>query len=251
MRRLLFLVICFVWTAACTPAPTPIEEPPGSDQQPTEKPSSTEEPAAPTKLPADLTPAQLAALQSLSESLGVPVEEIKLVSTEAVDWPDGCLGVQEEGVGCTEAIVPGFRILLEANGQEVEYRTNEDGTQVRPATILLKWRREGGIAGFCDFLTIYLSGEVHRSSCDNGDLVEAYLREVLSDEELAKLEEWVQEYGNVSIDASDPKGVSDRMVVILEFTGLGSQETVTAADEQLLLDFAQSINNTLAKGTVR
>jgi hypothetical protein len=152
---------------------------------------------------------------------------------------------------CTEAIVPGFRILMEVNGREVEYRTSEDGTQVRPATVLMKWKREGGIAGFCDFLTVYLSGEVHRSSCDSGELVEARLSDVLSNEEIAKLEDWVQENGTVSIDASDPKGVSDRMVVILEFMGVGSRETITAADEQQLLAFAQSLNEALAKGPIR
>ena len=254
MRRSLLVVLCFVLMTACASAPTPIEEPPGNDEQPAPtaaaEPSSTGEPSA-TQLPADLTPAQLGAVQALSESLGVPVEEIKLGSTEAVDWPDGCLGVQEEGVMCTEAIVRGFRILLEAQGREVEYRTNEDGAQVRPATVLMKWRREGGIAGFCDFLTLYLSGEVHRSSCDGNQLVEERLREVLSREELARLEEWVQEYSAISIDASDPKGVSDRMVITLEFIGLGSRETVTSAEEQQLLQFAQSLNETLAKGPTR
>jgi hypothetical protein len=55
------------------------------------------------------------------------------------------------------------------------------------------------------------------------------------------LNAWAESYGHVNIDASDPKGVSDRMVVILEFMGLGTQETVSAADEQELLEFAQSL----------
>lgn len=243
MRKLLLVVLCFVLMTACAPAPTPIEEPPGNDGQPasTEKPSNTDEPSA-TQLPVDLTPAQLAAIKALAESLGVPAEEIKLISTEAVDWPDGCLGVQEEGLSCTDAIVPGFRIILEANGRQVEYRTNEDGTQVRPATILMTWKREGGIAGFCDSMTVYLSGEVHVTSCKTGQFVEQRLIDVLSKEELAKLEEWVQSYGNVSIDASDPKGVSDRMVVVLTFAGLGSDQTVTSSEQRELVNFAQELH---------
>jgi len=37
----------------------------------------------------------------------------------------------------------------------VEYRTNQDGMQIRPATVLMTWKREGGIAGFCDYITVF------------------------------------------------------------------------------------------------
>ena len=230
------LLVCALFillVTACAPGAAPTEEPSSPDQEPT--PTNTDSPE-------DLTPAQLAAVTALSENLGLPPESIKLVSTEAVDWPDGCLGVQEEGLMCTQAIVPGFRIILEADGREVEYRTNEDGTQVRPASILMKWKREGGIAGFCDFLTVFLSGEVHRSSCKNDEYAEERLSNVLSEAEIAKLDAWVQEFGTVTIDASDPKGVSDRMVVTLEFVGLGSQETISAANQKELLEFAQLLS---------
>lgn len=238
MRRVLFV---FVWIALILTACA-------SEVAATEEPSTPapEEPSTPTHIPVDLTPAQLAAINALSENLNLPADEIKLVSTEAVEWPDGCLGVQEEGLMCTQVIMPGFRVILEANGREVEYRTNEDGEQIRPATILLTWKREGGIAGFCDALTVYLSGEVHRSSC-KGEYVEARLSDVLSEAEMTTLNGWIDTYGNVSIDASDPKGVADRMVVTLEFTGQGNKATATAADEKELLEFAQSLNQALSK----
>ena len=54
----------------------------------------------------DLTPAQLAAVQALSSLHNIPVDQITVVSTEAVDWPDGCLGVVLPGVACTQAPVP-------------------------------------------------------------------------------------------------------------------------------------------------
>ncbi|HUE97702.1 MAG TPA: hypothetical protein VMN99_00530, partial [Anaerolineales bacterium] len=205
--------------------------PPIMDEQPTTTEGSI-----------DLTPAQLAAIEALSENLKIATDEIRLVSTEAVDWPDGCLGVAAEGLACTQVITPGFRIILEANDREVEYRTNEDGTQIRSATVLMTWKREGGIAGFCDLLTVYLSGEVHRSSCKSGEYVEERVSNILSEAEIAKLDEWVQEYGTVNIDASDPKGVSDRMVVTLEFMGHGNQETISAANEKELLEFAQLLS---------
>jgi hypothetical protein len=195
----------------------------------------------------DLTPAQLAAINALSESSDLPADEIKLISTEAVDWPDGCLGIQMEGLMCTQAIVPGFRVILEANGREVEYRTNQDGTQIRPATVLMTWSREGGIAGFCDHLTVYLSGEVQKTSCKSDAPVEESLTAVLSKAETEKLNKWIETYGDVNIDASDPKGVSDRMVVTLELTGLGSQESLSATNEKELMEFAQSLYQELSK----
>lgn len=210
------------------------------EAQATEGPILDEQPT-PTHIPVDLTPAQRAALTALSENTGLPVDEIKLVSTEAVEWPDGCLGVQEEGLACTQVITPGFRIILDANGRQVEYRTNEDGTQIRPATVAMTWKREGGIAGFCDSMTVYLSGEVHASSCKGGQYVEERLIDVLSEDEMAKFDEWLSKYGNVNIEVSDPKGVSDRMVVILTFMGTGSQQTLSASEKQELVNFAQEL----------
>jgi hypothetical protein len=83
------------------------------------------------QLPVDIPPAQRMAIAALSANLGVPGEQIKIVTSEAVEWPDGCLGVRKIGVMCTEAIVPGFRIVLEALGQQYEAHTNADGTVVR------------------------------------------------------------------------------------------------------------------------
>ena len=207
----------------------------------TEGPSNMDEPPATTESSPDLTPAQRAAIAAFSDNLDLAADEITLVSTEAMDWPDSCLGVPQEGLDCAQTITPGFRIILESNGREVEYRTNQDGTHIRPATVLMTWKREGGIAGFCDFMTIYLSGEVHGSSCKGGQFIEQRLIDILSMEEIAKLDEWLKSYGSVNIDASDPKGVADRMVVILTFTGLGSQETISSASEQELLKFAQDL----------
>lgn len=241
MRKLLFILVVFVlMTIACAPEAATTAEPATPEPE-------TEEPSTPTRIPVDLTPAQLAAINALSENLGLPTDEIQLVSTEAVGWPDGCLGIQQEGMMCTEAIVPGFRVILEANGREVEYRTNQDGTQIRPATVLITWTREGGIAGFCDHLTVYLSGEVQKTSCKGDEAIVESLAGVLSEAEISTLNEWAESYGNVSIDASDPKGVADRMVVTLEFTGLGTQQTVSGANEQDLLEFAQSLYQDLSK----
>ena len=48
---------------------------------------------------------------------------ITLKSLEQVDWPDSCLGVNQADVACAEVISPGYRVILEANGQIYEYHT--------------------------------------------------------------------------------------------------------------------------------
>ncbi|MEO5886352.1 MAG: hypothetical protein ABIQ77_01700 [Anaerolineales bacterium] len=231
MNKVWISIILLIWMfTACAP------------QTPTDQPSILIEMPTLTHIPADLTPAQRAATAALSESLGLPADKITLVSTEAVDWPDGCLGVVDEGLDCAQVITPGFRVILEANGRQVEYRTNEDGTYLRPATVALTWKREGGIAGFCDYMTVYLSGEVHGGSCKQGQYAEERLIDVLSKEEIAKLDKWVNNYGNINIDASDPKGVSDRMVVVLTLIGTGVQQILSASNERELLNFAQELH---------
>ncbi len=100
----------------------------GAYPGPTSKP--TEAVPSPTHPPVDLTPAQMAAIQAVSEKYNISIDQIKLVSTEAVTWPNGCLGVVIPGVMCTEALVDGFRIILDSSGQQFEIRTNQDGTSV-------------------------------------------------------------------------------------------------------------------------
>ena len=234
MKKVWISVILLIWMfTACAP------------QMPADQPSIIIEMPTSTNIPANLTPAQGAAIAALSENLGLTANKIALVSTEAVDWPDDCLGVVDEWLDCAQVITPGFRVLLEANGRQVEYRTNEDGTHLRPATVALTWKREGGIAGFCDYMTVYLSGEVHGGSCKQGQYVEERLINVLSKEEIAKLDQWVKNYGNINIDKSDPKGVSDRMVVVLTLIGTGVQQILSASNERELLNFAQELHQRL------
>ena len=234
MKKAWTSILLLIWVfTACVP------------QTPTDQPSIIIEMPTLMNMPANLTPAQGAAIASLSSNLDLPADKIILVSTEAVDWPDECLGIDNAGWVCAQVITPGFRVLLEANHRQVEYRTNEDGTQLRPATAVFTWKREGGIAGFCDYITIYLSGEAHGGSCKQGQYAEARLIDVLSKEEVAKLDNWLQIYGNVNIDASNPKGVSDRMVVLLTVFGTGSQQALSTSNEQELLNFAQELHQRL------
>ena len=79
--------------------------------------------------------AALKARADLAERLQIDPDAIKLVSVEAVDWPDGCLGVQTPGVMCTMVITPGYRVILEAGGKQYEYHTSASGDAVRLAAV--------------------------------------------------------------------------------------------------------------------
>lgn len=68
------------------------------------------------------------ARQALAQQLGVPVDNIRVLSSGAVDWPNGCLGIQKPGVMCTDAIVPGYQVILEVDGKQYEVRTNLTGS---------------------------------------------------------------------------------------------------------------------------
>lgn len=258
MRKTYLMLILLIGVmAACAPAPVeapsteaPLTEEPSTEMPPTEVlPTGappTESPIAtavtPTHL-ANLTTAERAAIEAAAENFNLATQDVALISSEQVEWPDGCLGVAQEGLVCTQAITPGYRVVLEAEGKQVEYRTNEDGSQVRPATILMTWKREGGIAGFCDVMTVYLSGEVYVTSCNgNQEPVEVLISEVQTQAQVTQLEEWTTEFGDVTIEMADPKTTSDRMVITLEFFGLGSQQSLAATNEQQMLDFAQSLH---------
>jgi hypothetical protein len=231
-RVLLSFSFMILLLAACSP-----------QAQPTGLPPDVEEEA--THISTDLTPAQRIAISTLAENLGLTPDQIKLVSTEAVDWPDSCLGIATEGVACAQTITSGFRVILEGAGKQVEYRTNQDATIIRPATVALTWKRSGGIAGFCDNLTIYLSGEVQATNCKNTEVVEKRLTDLLTAKEIATLNEWISKYGTVEIDASDPANVADAMSITLNLMGTGTEQIESPEVQQVLMQFVQDLNQKL------
>lgn len=73
------------------------------------------------------------AQQVLAQQLGVPVSSVTVVTAETVEWPDSCLGIEVEGQNCAQVVTPGYRVLLEAQGNLYQFHTNETGGNVRLA----------------------------------------------------------------------------------------------------------------------
>ncbi|NIN69986.1 MAG: hypothetical protein GTO63_35950 [Anaerolineae bacterium] len=91
--------------------------------------------------PAKAEQAILLAREDLARRLGLAPEAIRLVSVEAVEWSDASLGCPQPGMMYAQVITPGFRVVLEAEGQTYEYHTDtgrlvvlcgEDGLPVYP-----------------------------------------------------------------------------------------------------------------------
>lgn len=185
---------------------------------------------------------ETALIRQLADNLGSNADDISVVSNASVEFPDACLGVAMPEAMCAAVITPGRIVVLEANGIQYEYHVSEDGNLVQPATLALAWARDGGIAGFCDRLTVFLSGEVYGNRCNSQEAGRmSAFSALLTPEQRAQFDDWVARYGQITIDASDPKNVSDRMTVTLTFFGTGSRTSVQSSDSQEMMEFAQAL----------
>ncbi len=183
-------------------------------------------------------PAEEAARKQLAANLGLELSGITVVSDAEVEWPDSCLGVQQAGLMCAQMVTPGHLIVLAAGGIQYEYHTNADGSEIQPASLLLVWKQDGGLAGFCNGMTIYLSGEVHASSCLN--VKDTTLGQLLSSADQAQLKQWQAQFGRVNVDLSDPKNAADAMTRTLYFNGSGSGQP-DGDQQHALYSWAQAL----------
>jgi hypothetical protein len=181
-----------------------------------------------------------AAIGQLANALGIPAGQIQVVTNSSVEWPDACLGIARPGMMCAQVVTPGKSIVLEANGVQYEFHTNQDGSVVAPATVALTWHQEGGLAGFCSDLTVILPDEVDASSCKpQGGQAQGSLKELLSADERAQLDEWLAQYGEVTISMKDP-ATADAMTTNLVLHGRGSGQP-SDSEQQAMIAWAQAL----------
>ncbi|WP_243147304.1 hypothetical protein [Scytonema sp. UIC 10036] len=82
-----------------------------------------------------------AVLQTASRRLELPVEELAIVQVDKRTWDNGCLNLARSGETCAQAVVPGWRLVVNAAEQRLVYHTNTTGSVVRLN------QRESNIAG--------------------------------------------------------------------------------------------------------
>ena len=85
----------------------------------------------PTDPEAPYPPAVVAAIERLAQELGAAPQAVQVVSYEEVDWPDGCLGLPGLYEACTEAVTPGWRVILSLAGEIRAFRTDAIGAELR------------------------------------------------------------------------------------------------------------------------
>jgi len=80
----------------------------------------TAEPGAADSVPADL----LALLKAdAAQKANIDASQVEVISARAVTWNDGSLGCPKPGVMYTQALVPGYQVILSAGGAQYTYHT--------------------------------------------------------------------------------------------------------------------------------
>ena len=72
-----------------------------------------------------------AVLQSHSRSLNQPIDRFRIVEAIPRNWPDGCLGLAEQGEFCAQVLVPGWQVRVSDGRQNWTYRTDSTGASIR------------------------------------------------------------------------------------------------------------------------
>ena len=70
---------------------------------------------------AGLPTVQRLALTDAAKRSGLPVSALTVVSAEALVWPDGSLGCPQPGRMYTQALVPGYRVRIQAGTALLSY----------------------------------------------------------------------------------------------------------------------------------
>jgi hypothetical protein len=70
------------------------------------------------------------ALTDAAKRTGMKKADLKVLSAEAVTWPDGSLGCPQPGMMYTQALVPGYRVRIQAGGEVLEYHASRVGQAV-------------------------------------------------------------------------------------------------------------------------
>jgi hypothetical protein len=105
------------------------------------------------------------------------------------------------------------------------------------------WHREGGIAGFCDDVTAYVTGDVTATSCKAEQLRELGRRRMTADQ-LQAMFHWVDALRSFELDQADP-ATADGMTVRLVFSGVGADEP-TDTDKRAIEEFAAQLLDTFS-----
>jgi hypothetical protein len=84
------------------------------------------------------TPSVIGAQQAvavLAEIYGIDPSQIVVVNVEQATFSDSCLDLKIEGENCVQEAVPGYKVILQANGSNHTLHTTQNGNLVRIASV--------------------------------------------------------------------------------------------------------------------
>jgi hypothetical protein len=83
--------------------------------------------------PSDKLPTSIknAVLQAASKRLQQPISQLRIVESQQQTWRNGCLELANPDEFCTQALVPGWRVVVSGRQQTLVYHTNQTGSVVR------------------------------------------------------------------------------------------------------------------------
>lgn len=165
------------------------------------------------------------------QTIYIDPEQVEIISSEMVEWPDSCLGIEQMGVDCIPENTPGFAVLLEARGLQFAYHSNEVGSQVHPATPGLTFTRDDDNHTVCDRLVIFLPDTANVCWCEDGEMhaVHVNLQEILSEEEYLLLIDSLTTFSENTVNHPSAEQ-SNPVMVSLTFHGQG--KTFPNANQQ-------------------
>lgn len=76
-------------------------------------------------------PVAKAVLRDLARRQGILTKELKIIDYNQQTWRNGCLELPQADELCTQALVPGWRIVVSNGKQNWVYHTNQTGSAVR------------------------------------------------------------------------------------------------------------------------
>ncbi|MHC0062528.1 hypothetical protein ACWATR_06315 [Nostoc sp. UIC 10890] len=82
----------------------------------------------PGKLP---TSVKNAVLRAASRRLQKPISQLTIIQAQQQTWRDSCLELANADEFCTQALVQGWRVVVDAVDQTLVYHTNETGSALR------------------------------------------------------------------------------------------------------------------------
>ena len=118
-----------------------------------------------------------------------------------------------------EEAAPGEVVTAEPGPTEEIIKGDQGGLEAVNGG--LEWRREGGIAGFCDVVTV-LAGTATVSNCA-ADPPEVVGEITLTNEQSQLMLTWLEEVASFEHEQSDD-AVADSMSILLTFEGQGDNQ---------------------------